>query len=158
MRVSCGAQLPLPARRRSWYQCGMGFWLLKADPDDFDYTHLERERRATWDGVANNLAQKHMRAARKGDLALVYHTGSEKAVVGLARIVTDPYPDPAQKGSRHVVFDLQAQRRLARPVPLAAVRGEARFQDFPLVRIPRLSVMPVPAPLWKRLLQLAGEE
>ncbi len=135
----------------------MGFWLLKADPADFGYAHLERETLATWDGVANNLAQKHMRAVRKGDLALIYHTGAEKAVVGLAEVVTDSYPDPHQKG-RSVVFDLRPRARLPRPVHLAAVRAEPRFQEFPLVRMPRLSVMPVPAGLWKRLLQLAGHD
>jgi predicted RNA-binding protein with PUA-like domain len=134
----------------------MSFWLLKADPDDYGWAELETAARATWDGVANNLAQKHMRAARKGDLALVYHTGDEKAVVGLAEIVSDPYPDPKEKG--RVVFDLRPLERLACPVPLAVLRAEARFRDFPLVRMPRLSVMPVPAALWKRLLQLARHE
>ncbi len=134
----------------------MAYWLLKADPEDFGFAELERERTSVWDGVSNHLALKHMRAARRGDLALVYHTGSEKAVVGVAKIVSDPYPDPRQDDARRVVFDLAPQVRLKRPLPLAAVRADPHFRDFALVRLPRLSVMPVPAPLWKRLLEMAG--
>lgn len=133
----------------------MAFWLLKADPDDYGFDALERDDRTVWDGVSNPQALGHMRAARRGDLVLVYHTGSEKAVVGVAEIVADPVPDP--KTDRGVVFTLQARRRLPSPVPLAAIRAEPACRDFPLVRQPRLSVMPVPAPLWKRLLRMAGE-
>ena len=136
----------------------MAYWLLKADPDDFGFADLERERKSVWDGVSNPLALKHMRAARRGDLALVYHTGKEKAVVGVATIVSDPYPDPAGADARRVVFDVAPQARLARSLPLAAVRADPQFRDFALVRMPRLSVMPVPAPLWKRLLAMAGEK
>jgi predicted RNA-binding protein with PUA-like domain len=136
----------------------MGFWLLKADPGDYGYGHLEKERRTVWDGVSNNLALKHIRAARKGDLALIYHTGGEKAVVGLAEIVSDPYTDPRGGDERLQVFDLRARRRLAQPVSLSAIRADSRFADFPLVRMPRLSVMPVPGALWKRLLAMAGEK
>lgn len=135
----------------------MGFWLLKADPDDYGFGHLEKERQAIWDGVANPLALKHMRAARKGDPAFVYHSGKEKAIVGLAEIVSDPYPDPRGDDERRVVFKVRARRRLPNPVTLASIRGDSRFADFPLVRMPRLSVMPVPAALWKRLLAMAGE-
>ena len=136
----------------------MGFWLLKADPGDYGYGHLERERKAVWDGVSNNLALKHIRATRKGDLALIYHTGGEKAVVGLAEIVSDPYVDPHGGSEWLLVFDVRPRRRFRRPVPLAAIREDSRFEGLPLVRMPRLSVMPVPAPLWKRLFAMAGEK
>jgi predicted RNA-binding protein with PUA-like domain len=99
-----------------------------------------------------------MRSARKGDLALVYHSGAEKAVVGLAEITTDPYPDPAQPTGRLVVFGVAPRRRLPAPIALAEIKADARFADFPLVRMPRLSVMPVPAPFWQRLLKMAGEK
>ena len=134
----------------------MAYWLLKADPDDYGWPHLERDRRTVWDGVSNNVALKHMRGARKGDLALVYHTGSEKAVVGLAEIKSDPYPDP--EDARLVVLDLEPRKRLSRPVPLAEIKADPRFAEFALVRMSRLSVMPVPAPLWQRLLKIAGEK
>jgi len=133
----------------------MAFWLLKADPDEYGFDALQRDRRTVWDGVANPQAIGHMRAARCGDLVLVYHTASEKAVVGVAEIVSDPVPDP--QAERGVVFTLQARRRLPSPVTLAAIRAAPAFRDFPLVRQPRLSVMPVPAPLWNRLMRMAGE-
>ncbi len=130
------------------------YWLLKSEPGDYSFDDLERDRRTTWDGVANNLALKHMREVRKGDRALVYHTGKEKSVVGIARIASDPYPDPGADNPRIVVFDLEPDARLGRPVPLAEIKADPRFADFALVRISRLSVMPVPAALWKRLLSM----
>lgn len=136
----------------------MGFWLLKADPEDYGYSQLQKERRTVWDGVSNPLALKHMRAARRGDAVLLYHSGKEKAIVGLAEIVTDPYPDPKVADERRVVFEVRPRKRLSVPVTLAAIRTDSRFADFPLVRMPRLSVMPVPAPLWKRLLAMGGEK
>ncbi|HZM16157.1 MAG TPA: EVE domain-containing protein [Candidatus Krumholzibacteria bacterium] len=134
----------------------MRYWLLKADPGAYGFADLERERRAVWDGVSNPVALKNMREVRKGDAALVYHTGDEKAVVGLARVVSDPSPDPAN--ARLVVFALEPVKRLASPVSLAAVKADPRFQDFPLVRQPRLSVLPVPPDLWKLLMRMAGEK
>jgi predicted RNA-binding protein with PUA-like domain len=136
----------------------VAFWLLKADPGDYGYGHLEKEGRAVWDGVSNPLALKHMRAARRRDQVFIYHTGREKAVVGLAEIVSDPFPDPQAGDERRVVLALRPRRRLAQPVSLKTIRADSHFADFPLVRMPRLSVMPVPAALWKRLLALAGEK
>jgi predicted RNA-binding protein with PUA-like domain len=136
----------------------MAYWLLKADPGDYGYADLERDRRTAWDGVSNNLALKHMRSVRKGDRVLLYHSGSEKAVVGLVEVVSDPYPDPARKDARLVVFDVAARKLLKRAVRLAEIKADSRFAQFPLVRMPRLSVMPVPATLWTRILRMAGEK
>ncbi|UCE02816.1 MAG: EVE domain-containing protein [Candidatus Latescibacterota bacterium] len=136
----------------------MACWLLKADPADYGYADLERDRRTAWDGVSNNLALKHMRSVRKGDRVLLYHSGSEKAVVGLVEVVSDPYPDPESQDERLVVFDVAARKRLKRSVRLAEIKADSRFAQFPLVRMPRLSVMPVPAPLWTRLVRMAGEK
>ena len=133
----------------------MRYWLLKADPSAYGFSNLEKERRAVWDGVSNPVALKHMREVRKGDAALVYHTGKEKAVVGLARVASDPYPDPAD--GRLVVFVLEPVKRLTRPVPLATVRADRRLQSSHLVRQPRLSVFPISPPLWNLLLEMAGE-
>lgn len=133
-----------------------GRWLLKTEPGDYAYDDLEREGRTVWEGVRNNAALKHIRAVRKNDRAIVYHTGKERAAVGLARIVSDPYPDPRGERASIVVFDLAADRRLARPVPLAEIKADPAFRDFDLVRIPRLSVMPVPPALWDRMLKLGG--
>jgi predicted RNA-binding protein with PUA-like domain len=134
----------------------MAYWLLKTEPNDYSFDDLERDRRTEWDGVKNNLALKHMRDVRKGDEALVYHTGKERAAVGTARIVSDPYLDPQADSERIVVFDIRPGRRLKTPVTLAAVKADDRFADFALVRMSRLSVMPVPAALWKRLLRMGG--
>lgn len=129
----------------------MSYWLLKTEPSDYGYADLERDGRTVWDGVANNAALKHMRAVREGDEALVYHTGKERRAVGVARVVSDPYPDPRAGDERIVVFDIEPLRRLAAPAPLADIKRDPSFADFDLVRIPRLSVMPVPSNLWRRL-------
>ena len=134
----------------------MAYWLLKTEPGSYSYDDLARDKRTVWDGIKNNLALKYLRQAKKGDAALVYHTGKEKAVVGVARVVSDPYPDPDGNEARLVVFDLEAERRLARPVTLAEIKADDAFADFHLVRMSRLSLMPVAPPLWKRLLKLGG--
>ena len=133
----------------------MSLWLLKTEPTVYSFADLERDGRTVWDGITNNAALKHIRSVREGDEALVYHTGEERAAVGIARIATAPYPDPHVGDPRLVVFDLEPVRRLPRPVTLAEVKADPAFAGFALVREPRLSVMPVPPALWKRLLALA---
>jgi predicted RNA-binding protein with PUA-like domain len=132
----------------------MNHWLLKTEPSTYSYDDLARERRATWDGVANPTALSHLRAMRKGDQAFVYHTGDEKSIVGIARVTSDPYPDPKLSDPRRVVVDLEPVRALESPVTLAAVKADKRFADFALVRISRLSVMPVSPAQWEALLAL----
>ena len=134
----------------------MNTWLLKTEPADYSFADLERDRARFGTVSSNNAALKHIRSVRKGDEALVYHTGDERQAVGLARVVSDPYPDPTAGDPRLVVFDLAPLRRLARPVTLAEVKADPAFAGFDLVREPRLSVMPVPPALWRRLLSLAG--
>ena len=132
------------------------YWILKTDADTYAFDQLARERRAVWDGVSNSLALKHIRSMRKGDQALIYHSGDEKALVGLARIASDPYPDPKAGDPRLAVVDVQAGERLARPVTLAAVKADPAFADLGLVRMSRLSVIPVPTEQWQRLLEMGG--
>ena len=134
----------------------MGHWLVKSDPETYGYADLAREHRTVWDGVANALALRHLGAMRAGDDCLIYESGAVKALVGLARVAADPYPDPRAGDPRRLVVELEAAGALAAPVSLARVKSEAAFADFALVRQPRLSVMPVPAPLWRRLLALGG--
>lgn len=134
----------------------MANWLLKTEPNDYGYDDLERDGRTVWDGVANNLALKYIRQVRKGDSAFVYHTGKEKAVVGVARIASDPYPDPKRDDPRLAVFDLEPERRLGRAVTLKEIKTDPAFEGFALVRMSRLSVMEVPAAIWKRILRMAG--
>lgn len=134
-----------------------GSWILKTDADSYDFDRLERERRTVWDGVRNALALQHIRRMRRGDRALIYHSGGEKAIVGLARIASDPYPDPAAGDPRLVVVDVEPVRRLPRSVSLTAVKADRALADLGLVRMSRLSVVPVSAVQWKRLMALAGE-
>ncbi len=131
-------------------------WLLKTEPSDYSFDDLSREKRAVWDGVANNLALMNLRLARKGDEVIVYHTGKEKAAVGLAAIESDPYPDPKKKDAKLVVVDIAPRRKLPKPVPLATIKANAKFREFPLVKIPRLSFLPVSDKEWKEILRLAG--
>ncbi len=129
----------------------MSYWLLKTEPSTYGFADLERERRTAWTGVANPLAQKHLKAIRPGDELLIYHTGSEKAVVGVARAVGEPYPDP--KSPKLAVVDLEPVHRLKTAVTLAELKAAPAFADFALVRLPRLSVMPVPPALWREILK-----
>jgi len=131
----------------------MAHWLVKSDPDDYGFGDLERDRRTRWDGVTNALALRHLRAMRRGDRCLIYETGKVRAVVGTATVASAPVEvgdDP-----RLVAVDLVCGFRLARPVTLAEIKADPRFRDFALVRQGRLSVAPVPTPLWKRLLKMA---
>ena len=132
----------------------MARWILKTEPSTYSFDDLVREERAVWDGVTNPLAQKHLRSMHAGDQVLIYHTGDEKAVVGLAAVTGEPYPDPKQP--RLTVVDLRPVKRLSRPVTLAEIRAAAALKDLALVRMPRLSVVPADPAQWKTLLDLAG--
>jgi len=133
----------------------MAYWLLKTEPSVYSYDDLERAKRAVWDGVSNNLALKHIKAMAKGDLAFIYHTGDEKRIVGIAEVISSPYPDPKSKDPRLVVIDLKPREKLRKPIPLSEVKANRAFADFALVRIGRLSVMPVSAAQWKALLAVS---
>ena len=131
-------------------------WLLKTEPTTYSYDQLEKEGRTTWDGVRNNLALAHLRTMKAGDRVLIYHTGAEKAVIGLAKVAKAAYPDPKQDDPKLVVVDVIPERRLERPVTLAEVKTEASLKDLALVRMGRLSVMPVTPAQWKRLLEMGA--
>lgn len=128
------------------------YWLLKTEPSTYAYDDLERDRKGVWDGVANAVALKHLRAMAVGDECFVYHTGDEKRIVGIARVTRAAYPDPKQSDPRMVVVDLVPVERVKRPVTLAEIKADDRFADWELVRIARLSVMPVSAARWKAIL------
>jgi predicted RNA-binding protein with PUA-like domain len=128
-------------------------WLFKEEPTSYSYDALVKDRKATWSGVKNPLAQKHLRGVRKGDRIFYYHTGNEKAVVGIARAVTDAYPDPKDKAGKASVVDVVPETKLARPVTLAEIKADRKFATFPLTRLPRLSVMPVSDEEWEGILR-----
>ena len=132
-----------------------GVWLFKTEPSSYAYDQLERDGATVWDGVKNALARKHLAAVKRGDQVLIYHTGDEKAVIGIAKALSDGYPDPKQKDPKAAVVDLAPLRRLQRPVTLRELKQRPSLKDFPLVRLPRLSVMPVGAAEWKELERLS---
>jgi predicted RNA-binding protein with PUA-like domain len=132
-----------------------GRWLFKTEPSDYSFERLEKEGRTVWDGVTNALALRHLREVRRGDEILVYHTGDEKAVVGVARATSDPRPDPADPRGKLVVVEIEPQRRLPRPVPLAEIKARRDLAGFDLVRLGRLSVMPVSAERWEAIVEMS---
>jgi len=131
----------------------MAYWLFKQEPSSYSYSQLESDGRTVWDGVANNLALKHLRSVKKGDRAFFYHTGDEKQVVGIMEIIADARPDPKDKSL--VVVDVKPASRLVRPVTLDAIKNDPEFAAWELVRISRLSVMPVPSRLWDSILKMS---
>jgi predicted RNA-binding protein with PUA-like domain len=129
----------------------MAHWLFKEEPDHYSFSDLVRDKRTVWDGVENNLALKHLRSVQKGDRVFYYHTGSEKAIVGVMEVVKGPYRDPAHDDDRLVVVEVKPVRKLDRPVSLAEIKSQPIFADFALVRISRLSVMPVTQEQWSEI-------
>ncbi|BAY28315.1 hypothetical protein NIES2107_01420 [Nostoc carneum NIES-2107] len=136
----------------------MAYWLLKTEPDSYSYSDLERDGSTVWDGVNNPLALKHLRTMVISDLALIYHTGKERQVVGVAEIVSQPYADPALNDAKRTVVDVRAVNTVKQPVTLAQVKQDSFFTDFDLLRLPRLSVVPVSESYWQRLMQLADSK
>jgi predicted RNA-binding protein with PUA-like domain len=129
-------------------------WLVKEEPEHYSYDALVRDGKTVWAGVRNPLAQKHLRSIRKGDRIFYYHTGKEKAVVAVAKAASDAYDDPQDADGRLAVIDVVPERKLARPVTLKEIKADAAFASFPLVRMSRLSVMPVTDAEWKRIEKL----
>ena len=130
-------------------------WLFKEEPSHYGFNALVKDKRAVWSGVKNPVAQKHLRAVKRGDRIFYYHTGNEKSVVGIALALGDAYPDPEDTTGKSAVVDVGPVRKLERPVTLAEIKADARFKTFPLVRISRLSVMPVSDVEWKRIEKMA---
>ena len=128
------------------------YWLVKSEPSTYSWGDLVRDGRTRWDGVRNALARIHLAAMKKGDVALVYHSGDDKAVMGIARIAGTAYPDPSADDPRWLAVDIEALRPLAVPVPLATVKRDAKLAGMALVRNSRLSVMPASAAEFEQIL------
>jgi len=131
-------------------------WLFKEEPTHYSWDDLVREKKTVWSGVRNPVAQKHLRSVKKDDRIFYYHTGNEKAVVGEAKAAGDAYPDPKDPAGKLYSVDVAPVRRLARPVTLKEIKADDSFREFPLVRISRLSVMPVTDAEWRRIEKMAG--
>lgn len=136
----------------------MQYWLAKTEPDSFSYADLQRLGHDRWNGVRNFAALKHMKHMNKGDLVFIYHTGKEKSIVGVAEIVSTPYPDPSEQDNRYIVVDVEPRYPLTRPVTLKEIKANTAFQDWELVRLSRLSVMPVAKEHWELVHTLANDK
>jgi predicted RNA-binding protein with PUA-like domain len=126
-------------------------WLFKEEPTHYNYDDLVRDGKTTWTGVRNPLAQKHLRSVKKGDQIFYYHTGDEKAVVGVMKAAANAAPDPADTEGKLYAVDVTPVRKLRRPVKLSEIKADKSFADFALVRMSRLSVMPVDEEQWARI-------
>jgi predicted RNA-binding protein with PUA-like domain len=134
----------------------LNHWIFKTDADVYPFDQLERERKAVWDGVSNPVALKHIRSMAPGDPVIIYHSGEGKELVGFARVTSAPYQDPKKNDPKLAVVDIEVGQRLPKRVSLSSVKADPFFADLALVRQGRLSVIPVPEPQWKKLLQMAG--
>ncbi len=132
----------------------MRHWAFLADPESYGWADLVREGRTVWDGVKNAAAQNHLREARPGDEALIYETAPSKALLGIARVVSEPYPDPT--ASDRVVVDVAPVVALARPLPMTELRADAVLAGMKFVRMPRVAVQPVTDAEWARVLEESG--
>jgi predicted RNA-binding protein with PUA-like domain len=130
-------------------------WLFKEEPTHYSYDDLVRDGKTSWTGVRNPVAQKHLRTVKKGDRIFFYHTGNEKAVVGICRAAGNAYPDPADKTGKLVAVDVEPVKKLKAPVTLAAIKADRRFASFLLTKVPRLSVMPVSAEEWDAIVEIS---
>jgi predicted RNA-binding protein with PUA-like domain len=130
----------------------MANWLLKTEPDTYSFDDLVREGEAVWDGVSNNWALKFIRSIRRGDQIMIYHSGKEKRIVGLAKVTSNPYPDPQKNNPSLLVFNLRAKKKLSGNISLQRLKNDPDFANLLLVKHTRLSVLPVEEKLWKKIL------
>ena len=131
-------------------------WLFKEEPSNYSFDALVKDKKTIWSGVRNPVAQRNLRSVTKGDRIFYYHTGDEKSVVGIAKALGDAYPDPADATGKAYVVDVGPVKKLGRPVTLKEIKADAWFKDFALVRISRLSVMPVTDAQWARIEKMSG--
>jgi predicted RNA-binding protein with PUA-like domain len=136
-------------------QSSMPYWLLKTEPTTYSYADLEKDEKTRWEGVTNSLALKNLRSMRAGDHVLIYHTGREKSIVGAARVASDPYLDPRSDDPSLLVVDIVPEARFSKPVPLAAIKRSRDLSGFVLLRLPRLSVVPVTLDQWRTLIAMS---
>ena len=136
----------------------MNYWLAKQEPSGprgYNVLQLQKDKKTMWDGVHNNLALKHIRNMKKDDLVFFYHTGDERQVVGIMSVISNPYPNPEQENKRFVVVDVKFKKLLKMPVTLDSIKKQKKFKDWELLRISRLSVMPVPKIIWDYIIKMS---
>ena len=136
----------------------MAYWRVKSEPSVYSFEQLEKEKQTRWDGIRNYAARLHLRAMKKGDEVLFYHSNEGLAIVGIAKVVKEAYPDPTAEGDTWSAIDIKAHRKLKNPVPLDIIKKDKRLANMALVRIGRLSTQPVTDAEWKVIMELAGEK
>ena len=136
----------------------MALWLFKQEPTCYSFSDLERDGTTIWDGVANALARKYLRQVKPGDRIFFYHTGKEKSIIGEMKIAAGPTTDPKSDDPQSVVVEVKTVRRLANPVTLATIKADKLLAKWDLVRLPRLSVLPVTSEQWARVEELANQD
>lgn len=133
----------------------VNYWLAKQEPSSYNFEKLKNDKETVWDEVHNNLALKNLNKMDKGDLVMFYHSGKEKQIVGLMEVIKAAYPNPNEKNNRYVVVDVKYKKPLKRPVTLHEIKTDKFFKDWELLRISRLSVMPVPQTIWKKIIEIS---
>lgn len=133
----------------------VNYWLAKQEPSSYNFEQLRKDKKTMWDGVHNNLALKHINNMKKGDQIMFYHSGKEKQIVGIMEVASNPYPNPEEKNKRYVVVDVKYKKPLNRSVSLDEIKKQKKFKDWELLRISRLSVMPVPKTIWDSILKIS---
>ena len=136
----------------------VNYWLAKQEPSGpraYNFEQLKKEKITVWDGIHNNLALKHMREMKPNDLVLFYHTGDERQAMGIMQVTSKPYPNPKEDNERFIVVDVKYKKTLKRPVTLDEMKKEKKFKDWELIRISRLSLMPVPKQIWDMILKIS---
>ncbi len=136
----------------------MAYWLVKSEPSTYGWEQLEKDRQTTWEGVRNYAARIHLKAMKKGDEVLFYHSNEGLEIVGIAKVAKEYYQDPTTKEDAWVVVDLKPYKKLKKPVSLETVKKDRRLADMALVRLGRLSVQPVTEKEWAVVMELAGEK
>ena len=136
----------------------VNYWLAKQEPSGprgYNVLQLKKDKRTVWDGVHNNLALKHIRNMKKDDLVFFYHTGDERQIVGIMIVVSNPYPNPEESNERFVVVDVKFKKLFKAPETLDMIKKHKKFKDWELLRISRLSVMPVPKIIWDDIIKMS---
>ncbi len=133
----------------------VNYWLVKQEPKSYNFSILKKDKKTVWDGVHNNLALKHINNMKKGDLILFYHSGDEKQVVGIMEVSSKPYSNPEETNERFVVVDVKYKKELQNPVTLSEMKKQKKFKNWELLRISRLSVMPVPKEIWNSIIKMS---
>jgi predicted RNA-binding protein with PUA-like domain len=132
-------------------------WLFKSEPSSYSISDLERDATATWDGISNAMARIHLRNVKKGDLIFFYHTGKERAIVGIMEATSGGQPDARSKDAKAVVVQVAFRKAFMTPVTLEQIKKDRTFTGWDLIKQSRLSVMPVSEKQWRRIVQLVGE-